>query len=326
MADFIGILLTIDAIFTWAFASLVYKFGLQKIEAPQALLPRLLFVTFFTFAISLFFGNYLIFTGLNFQQLIDYDIACIISGVTVTIGDLLYFHSLKKIDASRAYPLSSLSLIFVYPFAAIFFGEIITFSILIGGTIILIGSVFLSSKDKPKNEMSSLNIVNENSKNLEKKIKVKQKSSEDVFIGVILALGTAFFWALAIVSFNQARILANGEVFVTNFIRIISATIFISILGMFKHKYYKGFKKENRIHLKYYIYMGIAGALSLGFADSLFYKAAEINGLIFTSTITASTPLIQQLASVLILKEKFRKRFLMAVILIILGNYIIIFL
>ncbi|MBA7504955.1 hypothetical protein ES706_03617 [subsurface metagenome] len=326
MADFIGILLTIDAIFTWAFASLVYKFGLQKIEAPQALLPRLLLVTLFTFAISLLFGNYLIFTGLNFQQLIDYDIACIISGVTVTIGDLLYFHSLKKIDASRAYPLSSLSLIFVYPFAAIFFGEIITFSILIGGTIILIGSFFLSSKDKPKNEISSSNNVNENSNNQEKKIKVKQKSSEDVFIGVILALGTAFFWALAIVSFNQARIIANGEVFVTNFIRIISATIFISIFGMFKHKYYKGFKKENRIHLKYYIYIGIAGSLSLGFADSLFYKAAEINGLIFTSTITASTPLIQQLASVLILKEKFRKRFLIAVILIILGNYIIIFL
>lgn len=326
MADFIGILLTIDAIFTWAFASLVYKFGLQKIEAPQALLPRLLFVTLFTFVISLFFGNYLIFTGLNFQQLIDYDIACIISGVTVTIGDLLYFHSLKKIDASRAYPLSSLSLIFVYPFAAIFFGEIITFSILIGGTIILIGGFFLSSKDKPKNEISSSNNVNENSNNQEKKIKVKQKSSEDVFIGVILALGTAFFWALAIVSFNQARILANGEVFVTNFIRIISATIFISIFGMFNHKYYKGFKKENRIHLKYYIYIGIAGSLSLGFADSLFYKAAEINGLIFTSTITASTPLIQQLASVLILKEKFRKRFLIAVILIILGNYIIIFL
>lgn len=83
MADFIGILLTIDAIFTWAFASLVYKFGLQKIEAPQALLPRLLLVTLFTFVISLFFGNYLIFTGLNFQQLIDYDIACVISGVTV---------------------------------------------------------------------------------------------------------------------------------------------------------------------------------------------------------------------------------------------------
>ncbi len=138
-------------------------------------------------------------------------------------------------------------------------------------------------------------------------------------------MGTSFFWALAIVSFNQARIITN-DVFTTNFFRVLFAMIFIGMLGIFQRDYYSGFKKNNRKNLKYFIYIGIAGILSLGFADSLFYKAAEINGLIFTSTITASTPLIQQLASVLILKEKFRKRFLIAVILIILGNYIIIFL
>ena len=90
-------------------------------------------------------------------------------------------------------------------------------------------------------------------------------------------------------------------------------------------RYYAGFKKENREDLKYYFYIGIAGSLSLGLADSLFYKAPEINGLILTSTITASTPVVQQAMSIAILKEKFRKRFLLAVFLIILGNYIILF-
>ncbi|MFX0139113.1 MAG: EamA family transporter, partial [Candidatus Hodarchaeota archaeon] len=71
---------------------------------------------------------------------------------------------------------------------------------------------------------------------------------------------------------------------------------------------------------------GIAGVLSLGFADTLFYKAAEINGLILTSTFTVNTPMVQQIFSILILKEKFRKRFIFAVILIIFGNYIILFL
>ena len=70
----------------------------------------------------------------------------------------------------------------------------------------------------------------------------------------------------------------------------------------------------------------MAGSLSLGLADSLFYKAAEINGLILTSTITASTPLVQQIFSIIFLKEKFRKRFLIACMLIIIGNYIILFL
>ena len=66
----------------------------------------------------------------------------------------------------------------------------------------------------------------------------------------------------------------------------------------------------------------LAGSLSLGLADSLFYKAAEMNGLILTSTITANTPTL----SVLVLKEKFRKRFFIAVALIVIGNYITLFL
>jgi drug/metabolite transporter (DMT)-like permease len=66
--------------------------------------------------------------------------------------------------------------------------------------------------------------------------------------------------------------------------------------------------------------------LSLGLADAIFILASEINGLILTSTITANTPMVQQLLSISLLKEKFRKRFLLAVVLIITGNYITLFL
>ncbi len=102
--------------------------------------------------------------------------------------------------------------------------------------------------------------------------------------------------------------------------------IAIAILGINQKEYYSGFKKENRDRRKYFIYIGIAGILSLGFADAIYIKAAEINGLVLTSIFTANTPMVQLLLSILILKEKFRKRFLIAVLLIIIGNYIIIFL
>lgn len=311
MVELIGYLLTLDAIITWALASLVYKWGLGKTQPKANLFFRLCCVTLGTFIISLIFGNYVFLKNLNENDLISYLIACLISGLSVTLGDLLFYLSLKKIDASRAYPLVQISLIFVVFYSFFFFGEEITYSIILGGILILSSVFILSSKDK--SEIIDLNQS------------FKEKISEDLIIGVIFAVGTAFFWALAIVSFNQARIITN-DVFITNFFRVLFAMIFIGILGIFQRDYYSGFKKKNRKNLRYFIYIGIAGILSLGFADSLFYKAAEINGLIFTSTITASTPLIQQLASVLILKEKFRKRFLMAVILIILGNYIIIFL
>ncbi|TFG19036.1 MAG: DMT family transporter [Promethearchaeota archaeon] len=308
MAELIGYILAIDAIITWALASLVYKKGLDKTDPKGTLLFRLCCVSLFTLIISMIIGNFLIFYTLERNELIFYLIMCLMSGLTVTIGDMCYFISLKKIDASRAYPLTQLSLIFVYPFSIIFFGEELTFSIIIGGSLIL-SSVFLLSK-KDKEDIEEVGA---------------EKDSENVLVGILLAIGTAFFWALAIVSFHQARII-SGDVFVTNFIRIIFATISISILGIFKREYYSGFKWENREELKYNAFMGIAGSLSLGLADSLFYQAAEINGLILTSTITANTPMVQQIFSIAFLKEKFRKRFLIACMLIIIGNYIILFL
>lgn len=309
MAELIGFILTIDAIFTWALASLVYKWSLGKTPAKGNLFFRLCCTSVGTFLFSLAFGNYLFLKNLNEQELIGYLIACIISGLSVTIGDLFYYMSLKRIDSSRAYPLVQLSLLFVYPFSFIFFDEEITFSILIGGLIILSSVFILSSKDKTENS----NSINED------------KSPENLILGVILAIGTAFFWALAIVSFNQARII-TGDVFVTNFFRVSFAMIVIGLLGLFQREYFDGFKKENRGNLKYFIYIGMGGILSLGFADTLFYKAAEINGLVLTSTFTVNTPMIQQIFSILILKEKFRKRFILAVFLIIAGNYIILFL
>ena len=123
MSDLIGYILTLDALFTWGIASLVYKFSLGKIESKPGLLFRLMFVSCSTFLLALFFGTFSFIPLLSSQNLTNYIIVCLISGLSVTIGDLLYFASLKKIDASRAFPLTQLSLIFVYPFAFIFLGK-----------------------------------------------------------------------------------------------------------------------------------------------------------------------------------------------------------
>ena len=315
MAELLGYLLAIDAIITWSVASLVYKIGLKKTGIKGAILFRLVMVSIATFIFSLLFGSFLFFTVLNAEQLVGYILSCLISGLSVTIGDLMYFNSLKKLDASRAFPLVQLSLVFVYPFAFFLFGEIITPTILIGAILILSSVFLLGAKDKEEN-----NGEKNNDEDLSEK-----ENPDHLITGILLAIGAAFCWAIAIVAFNQARIL-SGDVFVPNLMRVIFATIFIAILGIFQREYYSGFKKENRAFLKYFIFIGIAGSLSLGLADSLFYKAAEINGLVLISTITANTPMIQQLLSIAILKEKFRKRFIVAILLIILGNYIILFL
>jgi drug/metabolite transporter (DMT)-like permease len=308
MPELIGYLLTLDALFTWAAASLVYKWGLRKTTEKASLFFRLTCVSIGTFIFTLIFGNFFIIVELSVGERLGYIIACIISGLSVTLGDLSYYMALKRIDASRAYPLVQLSLVFVYPFA-IFFGETITPQILIGAILIFSSIFILSTKDK------HLKIENE------KRI----QDSEKLVSGILFSIGAAFGWALAIVAFNQARIISK-DVFLTNFLRVGFAWLAFLIVGIFKREYFEGFKKENRSIRKYYFWIGIAGILSLGFADSLYYKAAAINGLILTTSFTINTPMVQQILSILILKEKFRKRFIIAVLLIIVGNYIILFL
>ncbi len=310
MPELIGYILTLDALLTWGIASLVYKYGLGKTKPKATLFFRILIVTLGTFIFALIFGDFSFFASFTSQELVGFLIVSILSGVSVTIGDLFYFKALKKIDASRAYPLTQLSLVFVYPLAFIFFGEQVTVSILIGGAFILLSVFILTTKDKPNRDISNSDVI--------------QKANKNLIVGVLLSIGTALLWAISYVSFNQARIISN-EVFASNFLRIALASIFVATLGFFKRDYYEAFKKENRPILRYYLYIGIAGALSLGLADSFFIMAAEVNGLILTATITANTPMVQQILSILILKEKFRKRFLIAVLLLILGNYIILF-
>jgi len=312
MAELIGYLLTLDALFTWGIASLVYKFSLGKIESKSSLFFRLIFVSCSTFLLSLLFGSFSSIFLLDSQDLSEYIVACLISGLCVTIGDLLYFISLEKIDVSRAFPLTQLSLIFVYPFAFILFGDELKLSVLLGGFLILSSVFFLSSKDKTTNT--------------EDQVENPKKDGENLIIGVLFAVGAAFLWGVSIVAFNYVTENITNDVFTTNFVRVFFGAILFLIIGIFKRDFYSGFSKDNRKKIKYFLFVGIAGALSLGLADTLFYKAAEINGLVLTSTFTANTPMVQQILSILILKEKFRKRFIIAVGLIIIGNYIILFL
>lgn len=310
MVELIGLIFTFYAVFAWAIASLVYKTGLEKTDPKANLFFRLCCVSFGTFVFSLIFGSYLFFSSLNRAELIWYLIASLISGLSVTVGDLLYYMSLKKIDASRAYPLVQLSLIFIFPFSIFLFGEELKVSIILGGILFLLSVFILSSKDKlEKNEL---------------KENLKDTKPEEVIVGVLLALSAAFLWAVAILSFYQARII-SGDVFITNFLRVFMACIIFFPLGLFYPVYHSGFKKENRKYLKSFIFIGIAGILSLGFADTLYYKAAKINGLILTSVICINSPILNQILSILFLKEKFRKRFFIAVCMIIAANYIVLF-
>ena len=102
MVDLLWYILVFDVIFTWAFASLVYKKGLEKTQPKANLFFRLCCTSLGTFIFSLILGNYFVLGSLTNSDLIFFFLVCLISGLSVTVGDLLYYMSLKKIDASKS--------------------------------------------------------------------------------------------------------------------------------------------------------------------------------------------------------------------------------
>ncbi|GAG37267.1 unnamed protein product, partial [marine sediment metagenome] len=97
MVEIIGLAFAIYAVFTWSIASLVYKVGLEKTEPKASLFFRLCCVSLGTLIFSLIFGSYMFLGDLNNLELISYLIMCLVSGLSVTVGDLFYYISLKKI-------------------------------------------------------------------------------------------------------------------------------------------------------------------------------------------------------------------------------------
>ena len=70
MVESIGFFLTFDAIFTWALASLVYKWGLGRTEPKANLFFRLCCTSLGAFLFSLIFGSYIVLSQLDNNQLI----------------------------------------------------------------------------------------------------------------------------------------------------------------------------------------------------------------------------------------------------------------
>ena len=182
MVDLFGLGLAIYALLTWAIASIVYKWGLGHTEPKANLFFRLCCVTIGTLIFTLIFGNIFIFSTLSAQTSLDFIIACIVSGLSVTVGDLLYYMALKKIDASRAYPIIQLNLVFILPFGYFLFGETITPAILIGAALILSSVFLLSMNDTPKDGSE--------------KSKAPNKESEKLTQGIIISIIAAFLLSL----------------------------------------------------------------------------------------------------------------------------------
>lgn len=67
-----------------------------------------------------------------------------LSGVATGLSWLCYFRALQEAPASRVAPIDKLSVAFVIVLAWLFLGEALTWKVIVGGTLVLLGAMILA--------------------------------------------------------------------------------------------------------------------------------------------------------------------------------------
>jgi len=138
------ILFSILAVIVWAIVNTVDKYVLTKLVRKPVILLMIL-------GIIGLIASFLVYLFHGFSYLSHFNIAlAFAAGILYIIGVLFYFKAVKIEEISRVIPLLYLSPLFVSILAAIFLGEIFTPIKYLGIFLLIIGAIFISSKNSIK--------------------------------------------------------------------------------------------------------------------------------------------------------------------------------
>jgi drug/metabolite transporter (DMT)-like permease len=315
MLSISGLIITFIAVLTWAISSVGYKaaLGAEGIEDRNpitALAVRVLIVFFLLMPVTMIFGDLTGLFNIPKHELHIYFFWTIIGGILTFIGDITYFYALRLIDSSRAYPLINVQTLFTFPFAYWWLGEAIPPLMYVAAGCMIIGVFFMQTSDAKDRGMETVQ---------------GDSRKKRYILGILCALATALFFATQYLAMAM-QIRVYPGIFESNFTRI---GIYVAIFGiflLFRPNYLPKWNRNGEhSQLKAYIYTGLFGFLSFGIGDAIYQIGVTANGAALSIIIAATSPLLNQIFAIKVLKEKFRPTFLIAVVLIMLGNILVIF-
>lgn len=319
MVNLIGGLYCLFAVITWSIASIVYKSamgsvgleGKEKRDPIASLGVRILIIGLFITIISMIFGDFSSLFTMNPEDTLRYLIITIILGAITLFGDVCYFNALRYLDVSRIYPLINTQSLFTIPLAYYFFSEDIPSLMWLSSILMIGGVLFVGGKnDSQDRGMNNIDI------HTQKKNYIK---------GIFGGIGTGFSFGVQYVLMNMLMRIAGGAL-ECNVARTDTYAIMLWIYILITKKHFPRRKTESeKIAFRDYVYTGLVGILSFGIGDSIYQLGVALNGASISIIIASSAPIFNQILSIAILKEKFRKNFLIGVICIVIGNILVIF-
>jgi DME family drug/metabolite transporter len=293
----IGELAALGAAVSWTASAVLYKKALMQAKPVSANIIRLTCTAVVLLALLVVLGKTEVIMSLP-QNVI---VLAIVSGVIgLGVGDTLYMMSLRDVGVARAVPITCTYPLFNLLWAVLLAGEAVTFPVVLGAVIIVLGIWLLSQADQTG----------------ESKLQTRT-----LYKGLTLALATAVVWSVSIAMINMAvkETPDLDHALAINVVRVMAVAVtFFAVSPIMDRGL--GFLKMNRKTIATLITGGIV-ALGLGwfFLSYSFVETLESRAVPISST----TPLFSTLTSIVLLHEKVTAKNAAGSTIIVIGIFLI---
>ena len=293
----IGEIAALGAAISWTVSAVLYKKALLQAKPVSANIVRLACTATVLLALLVALGKTEVMMTLP-QNVI---VLAIVSGVIgLGVGDTLYMMSLKDVGVARAVPITCTYPLFNLLWAVSLSGETVTFPVVLGAGIIVLGIMLLSQADQTGEPKSQKRVL---------------------YKGLALAFATAIVWSISITMINMAvkETPDLDHALAINVVRVMAiALTFFAVSPIMDRGL--GFLKMNRKTVATLIAGGIV-ALGLGwfFLSYSFVETLESRAVPISST----TPLFSTLTSIVLLHEKVTAKNALGSIIIVVGIFLI---
>jgi DME family drug/metabolite transporter len=280
----LGIILALASAFSWAFATILVRFGLGRVSPIAANIIRL-YVAAVTFLIAFWASDNLSAFRLPLKLLL----LTFTSGVFgFVVGDYFYFHALKRMGVSRTMPITSSYPLWTILWAVIFLGKHVKPQVIAGAILVVVAIVIVK--------------------------RAEEKEGADR-LGFIFAFLAPILWSVAIV------IMEYLTEYIPNLqlagLRMIFASIGISVFLPFYGR------EVVKVRRKELLAFAGAALLGLVLGQYFFVYSISLVGSPIAAPVSAINPIIASFLAVLLLGEAPNRRIFEGLFLAVMGVVLI---
>jgi transporter family protein len=302
----------------WATTSVLMAVGAKRLDVVPLNLVRCTVSTIFFLALLPFFGGFQALADLtpsNWLWLVVSVLALLV------VGDTLYFRSMDLAGVSWTMPISSISPLWSVFLAAVFVGEPLTWPLLGGAVLVVLGTVLVSrsagqvgatfppgpahAAGMPGSSTVQTAVIDGASdvRLIDKKAETRAergrpRDAADRRRGLLLALLVSVIWAVGAVAIKPAA--AGVHSVVANSVR--QPLAMLMLLGLTLHR--GQWAELREVDAKSWRIIIVASLIGTGLGSLVFVMAVQLAGAGRAAVLMATSPLLAIPFSMLLLQER----------------------